>query len=82
VVRGVVGSPRQLSAEDEQQRLVIRERHPVGLPRVALDFGSEPIVVSGAGFESAVAGERLVHDFLAGEARNARLDRGKMWVTP
>jgi hypothetical protein len=49
---------------------------------VALDFSSEPIVVSGAGFESAVAAERLVHDFLAGEARNARLDRGKMWVTP
>jgi hypothetical protein len=61
---------------------MIRERHPVCLPRVALDFGTEPIVVSGAGFESAVAGERLVHDFLAGEARNARLDRGKMWVTP
>jgi hypothetical protein len=49
---------------------------------VALDFGREAIVVAGAGFESAVAGERLVHDSLAGEARNARLERGKMSVTP
>jgi hypothetical protein len=45
---------------------------------VALDFSSEPIVVSGAGFESAVANERLDHDSLADEARNARLDRGKI----
>jgi hypothetical protein len=30
------------------------------------------------GFVSAVTGERLLHDFLAGEARNARLDRDKI----
>ena len=52
------------------------------MPRVALDFGGQPIVVSGAGFESAVAGERLVHDLLATEARNGRLAPGKIPPSP
>src|SRR5262249_15827425 len=76
------GQPAQFAAEDDEQRLLLRERHPVCTPGVALDFSGEAVVVVGAGFESAVAGERLVHDFLAGEARNARLDRGKMWGRP
>jgi hypothetical protein len=49
---------------------------------VTQNLCGEPDAVAGPGDESAVAGERLVHDVLAGEARNARLDRGKMWVTP
>jgi hypothetical protein len=48
--------------EDEQQRFVMRERHPVCLRRVALDLGGERLVVAGAGLVSAVAGESLVHD--------------------
>jgi hypothetical protein len=52
----------QFGAEGEQQRLVVRERHPVGLPRVALDFRDEPILVPGAGLEPAVALNHLVHD--------------------
>src|ERR1700704_6434635 len=58
------GQPGRFAAEDEQQRLLMRERHPVCLPGVALDLSGE-LVVAGAGLVSAVAGERLVHDFLA-----------------
>jgi hypothetical protein len=59
------GQPGRFAAEDEQQRLLMRERHPVCLPGVALDLGGERVVVAGASLVSAVAGERLVHDCLA-----------------
>jgi hypothetical protein len=44
--------------------LVVGERHPVRLPRVALDFGDEPVLVLGTGLEPAIAIElkHLVHD--------------------
>ena len=72
----------QLSVEQEQQRFVVRERHPVGLPGVTQDLCGESDVVGGPGDESAVAGERLVHDFLATEARNGRLESGKVAPRP
>src|SRR5262249_148916 len=63
----------ELGVEQEQQRFVVRERHPAGLPGVTLNLCGESHVVGGPGDESAVAGERLVHDSLATEARNGRL---------
>jgi hypothetical protein len=44
-------------------------------------FG-ESDAVGGSGDESAVAGERLVHDSLATEARNGRLESGKITPRP
>ena len=67
--------------EQEEQRFVVRERHPVGLPRVTPNLSGETNVVGGPGDESAVAGERLVHDFLATEARNRGLGSGKVAPT-
>jgi hypothetical protein len=52
----------QLGAKDEQQRLVVRERHGVCLPRVALDCSDESVLVLGAGLEPAVAMNHFVHD--------------------
>ena len=66
--RGTRGRVGRFAAEDEQQRLLMRERHPVCLPGVALDLGGERVVAA-AGLVSAIAGERLVHDFLAGKLR-------------
>ncbi len=65
-----------------QERFVGCERHPVGLPGVAPDLGGESDVVGSPGDESAVAGESLVHDFLATEARNPRLRSGKITPRP
>jgi hypothetical protein len=42
----------------------------------------ESDVVAGLGGESAVAGERLVHDSLVTEARNGRLESGKIMPRP
>src|SRR3989440_11026524 len=63
--RGDRGRSCQLGVEQEQQRFVGRERHRVGLPGVAPNLCGESDVVAGPGDESAVAGERLVHDSLA-----------------
>jgi hypothetical protein len=52
----------QLGAKGEQQRLVVRERHAVGLRRVPPDLGDERVLVLGASFEPAVAMNDLVHD--------------------
>src|SRR5213079_622780 len=49
---------------------------------VTADLRDESDVVGGPGDESAVAGERLVHDFLATEARNGRLESGKITPRP
>ena len=49
---------RSVPVEDEQQRLLMRERHP-GPPGVALDLGGERVVVAARAFVSAVAGEVL-----------------------
>ena len=57
------GRSCQLGVEQEQQGFVVRERHPVSLPGVAPNLCGESDVVGGPGDESAVAGERLVHDF-------------------
>jgi len=63
--------------EDEQQRLVVRERHAVGLRGVAPDRRDEPFLVRCAGVEPALAREHPFHTH-RGEARYPRLDRGKM----
>jgi len=63
--RGDRGRSCQLGVEQEQQRFVVRERHPVGLPGVTPNLCGESDVVAGPGDESAIAGERLVHDSLA-----------------
>jgi hypothetical protein len=42
----------------------------------------ESYAVGRPGDESAVAGERLLHDSLANEARNGRLESGKATPTP
>jgi hypothetical protein len=52
----------QLGVEEEQQCFVVRERHPVGFPGVTAYLFGESNVVVGLGGESAVAGERSVHD--------------------
>jgi hypothetical protein len=59
--RGDHGQSRQLGVEKEQQRFVVRERHPVGFTGVTPNLGGESDVVGGPGDESAVAAERLVH---------------------
>ena len=76
------GRPCQLGVEQEQQGFVVRERHPVSLPGVAPNLCGESDVVGGPGDESAVAGERLVHDLLATEGRNGRLESGKLTPRP
>ena len=63
--------------EDEQQRLVVRERHAVGLRGVASDRRDEPFLVRCAGVEPALAREHPFHTH-RGEASNPRLDRGKI----
>src|SRR5712672_2803253 len=76
------GRSCQLGVEQEQQRFVVRERHPVGLPGVTPNLCGESDVVARLGDESAVAGERLVHDALATQARNGRLESGKITPRP
>ena len=76
------GRSCQLGVEQEHQRFVVRERHPVGLPGVTQNLCGESDVVGGPGDESAVACERLVHDLLATEARNGRLESGKITSRP
>ena len=51
----------EFGAESEQQRFVVRERHAVHLPSVALDLRDEVVLVLGAGFEPAVAMKHRVH---------------------
>ena len=75
------GLRRQLGVEDEQQRFVVRERHAVGLRGVAPDRRDEPFLVRCAGVEPALAREHPVHTH-RGEARNPRLDRGKITPRP
>jgi hypothetical protein len=60
----------QLGAKREQQRLVGRERHAVRLPRVSPDLGHEPVLTLGAGLETALALNHLLHRLHA-----ARLER-------
>ena len=43
--RGDSGRSCQLDVEQEQQRFVVRERHPVGLPGVTQNLRGEPDVV-------------------------------------
>jgi hypothetical protein len=69
------GLRRQLGMEDEQQRLVVRERHAVGLRGVAPDRRDEAFLVRGAGLEPALARDNPFHTH-RGEARYPRLDRG------
>jgi hypothetical protein len=52
----------QSGAEGEQQRLVVRERHAVRVPRVTTDFGDETVLVLCAGLEPAFAMKHLFHD--------------------
>ena len=52
----------QTGTKDEQQRLVVGQRHAVRLPRVTLDGRDELVVLLGAGFEPAVALKHLLHD--------------------
>jgi hypothetical protein len=52
----------QLGMEEEQQCFVVREGHPVGFPGVTANLFGESDVVVRLGGESAVAGERSVHD--------------------
>jgi hypothetical protein len=80
--RGDRGRSCQLGVEQEQQRLVVRERHPVDIPGVTPNLCGESDVVGGPGDESAFAGERLVHDSLATEARSGRLESGKVSPRP
>jgi hypothetical protein len=53
-----------LGAKGEQQRLVVRERHAVRIPRVPLDFRDELVLVLRASHEPTVAMNGLFHDFL------------------
>jgi hypothetical protein len=80
--RGDRGRSCQLGVEQEQQSFVVRERHPVDLPGVTPNLCGESDVVGGPGDESAVTDERLVHDFLATEARNGHLESGKITPRP
>ena len=77
--RGDRGRSCQLGVEQEQQRFVVRERHPVGLPGVTPNLCGESDVVAGPGDESAIAGERLVHDSLAPNVRGAANVRARRW---
>ena len=79
--RGDRGRSCQLGVEDEQQRLVVRERHAVGLRGVAHDRRDEPFLVRCAGVEPALAREHPLHTH-RGEARYPRLDRGKITPRP
>jgi hypothetical protein len=54
----------------------------VDLPGVTPNLCDESDVVGGPGDESAVARERLIHDLLATEARNGRLESGKITPRP
>jgi len=56
------GHSCELGVEQNQQCFVVRERHPVGLPGVTANLFGESDVVVRLGDESAVAGERSVHD--------------------
>jgi hypothetical protein len=51
----------QFGPEDEQDGVLVRERHAVRLPRVALYLDDEPLLVAGAGFEPAVTQQHPVH---------------------
>jgi hypothetical protein len=58
--RVVVGV--ELGAKGEQQRLVVRERHPVRLPRVPLHLRQQSVLVLTTSLEAAIASEHLLHD--------------------
>ena len=67
--------------EDEQQRLVVRERHTVGLRGMAPDRRDEPFLVRCAGVEPALARDHPSHTH-RDEARNPRLAPGKFAPRP
>ncbi len=71
----------QSGAEGEQQRLVVRERHAVCVPRVTTDFGDEAVLVLCAGLEPALAMKHLVPRLLAPNVRGARQRQGKTVAT-
>ena len=52
----------QLNAEGDQQRLLVRETHPVRLPGMALHLYDELGLARGASLEPAVAMKGFVHD--------------------
>jgi hypothetical protein len=52
----------EFDAKREQQRFVVRESHPVRLPRVALDLGNELFLVLATHLEAAFALEHPFHD--------------------
>jgi hypothetical protein len=58
-------------------RLVVRERHAVGLRGAVPDRRDEPFLVRCAGVEPALARDHPSHTH-RGEASNPRLDRGKI----
>src|SRR5262249_36947617 len=54
--------PRSARRERRAGAPVGRERHTVGLPRVAPDLRDERLLLRGAGLEPAFAMNRFVHD--------------------
>ena len=49
-------------AEDEEQRLLTRERHAVLLQRMTPDLRDELLLVRGAGLEPAITTDDAFHD--------------------
>ena len=66
-----------MSAEGEQQGLLVCEAHRVSLRRVALHLVDEAVLVSGASLEPAMAMKDDVHDPRRDD-RKVMLNRGKM----
>src|SRR4029078_13141982 len=79
--RGDRGRACQLGVEQDQQRFVVRELHAVGLRGVAPALRDEPLLVRCAGVETALARDHPSHTH-RGDARNPRLDRGKITPRP